>query len=145
MNTKYKIVRSKRNKCGCEYEHRQIVESHLGRRLSSTEIIHHKNGDTKDNRIKNLEVLDRATHNRKHGRGRLLTCIQCKKETWWGPYNLKKRNPNSLEYRCRNCSREATYFKKCFRCKSEFYGAMNSYLCKNCQSNGGRTKRKHSV
>ena len=46
--------------------HRWIMEQHLGRGLRPDEQVHHKNGDSLDNRLENLEVLSAKEHMRLH-------------------------------------------------------------------------------
>ncbi len=45
-------------------EHRYVMEKKLGRRLESKEIVHHIDGNGQNNNPKNLQVMDRSTHNR---------------------------------------------------------------------------------
>lgn len=39
------------------YEHRVLMERHLGRRLSEREVVHHRNGNERDNRLENLRLM----------------------------------------------------------------------------------------
>ncbi len=45
---------------------RRIAEELLGRPLRTDEHVHHKNGDTMDDRPENLEVLSSSAHSRHH-------------------------------------------------------------------------------
>lgn len=66
---------------GSVYQHRRVMEEHLGRDLLPNEHVHHRNGDKRDNRIDNLELTTVDTHHvhhilstwsRKHDR-----CVRC--------------------------------------------------------------------
>lgn len=54
---------------GRRYEHRVVMEQHLGRKLTSDEVVHHIDGDKKNNDISNLMIFpDTQEHIRFHRR-----------------------------------------------------------------------------
>lgn len=52
---------------GYVLEHRLIMEQFLGRYLKLTELVHHINGDKRDNRLENLQVVTPSEHSTHHG------------------------------------------------------------------------------
>lgn len=48
-------------------EHRLVMEKILGRKLLNTEIVHHKDGDRKNNHPSNLILMGRSEHSKLHG------------------------------------------------------------------------------
>ena len=63
---RYKQV-SNQKRGGTRLAHRRIMEEFLGRKLERFEFVHHKNGDGRDNRLENLEVVTPKQHAIEHG------------------------------------------------------------------------------
>lgn len=65
------------------YEHREIMESYLGRELSSDEHVHHIDGNPKNNSMDNLELVTSGDHCRIHRpalKNRLCSVDGCDKK-----------------------------------------------------------------
>src|SRR3972149_3658853 len=62
----YRVIRKYGNKL--VYEHRDLMEKKLGRKLQSNEVVHHKDGNRLNNAIDNLVMMTKAEHDRTTGR-----------------------------------------------------------------------------
>ena len=49
-------------------ENRIKMEEHLNRKLKTTELVHHKDGNRLNNDINNLEIMSRSEHSKLHGK-----------------------------------------------------------------------------
>lgn len=73
-------------------EHRVILERQLGRRLTRSEHVHHKDGNTLNNNLDNLEIVSASEHTIRHSaeykaKGKGWGCGRRVSEGlgWWTP------------------------------------------------------------
>ena len=62
------------NKDGLVFEHRLVMEAHIGRILDPSEVVHHINDNPSDNRINNLMLFTNNGSHKKHHEQRRTRC-----------------------------------------------------------------------
>lgn len=90
------------------YEHIYIMEKHIGRKLEENEVVHHKNGNKLDNRIKNLEVMNRKSHNSLHAK-KGITYVILKCGSCGDDFKREKRQAHPTKSGKHFCSRKCAY------------------------------------
>lgn len=66
---------------GKEYkEHRYVMEQHIGRKLLSTEIVHHIDGNKLNNSIDNLKIVNSVSKHLSKYKYNNIRCLFCKRK-----------------------------------------------------------------
>ena len=97
---------------GSVLEHRVVMENYLGRLLNSDEIVHHLDGNKKNNVIENLQVLSCNEHSHLHGirvghKMAKLKCPYCKKiftKSIFNTYMYRKQSKLNCTFCCKECA-----------------------------------------
>jgi hypothetical protein len=82
-------------------EHRFIMESHLGRKLMRHEVVHHIDGNKRNNSLSNLQLLSNREHSIIHNQKYAVVknCEVCKRE--FTPNPTKRNRQKTCSYECR--------------------------------------------
>lgn len=83
-------------------EHRHLMQEKLGRKLERFELVHHINGNKRDNRLENLELVTPKQHALEHGQWKHPThkpCAIC--GAWFVPSPTKRAIKRTCSKSCR--------------------------------------------
>jgi len=64
-------------------EHRYLMEQKIRRKLDYNELVHHKDGNPRNNDLKNLEVVQRSEHTRNFMKGKKYNTHRYKNGKYW--------------------------------------------------------------
>ena len=96
-----------------------LIEIHLGRKLETNEIVHHKDGNCWNNEISNLEVMTQSEHMKIHRpcKSQTFICPICNNQFTLVGKKLserlwhKRKNNSPWIYCSRSCSGKGSHYK----------------------------------
>lgn len=92
--------------------HRYLMEQHLGRRLATTEHVHHIDGNPSNNALSNLIVLTKSAHHKLHAQD---------------PQHRRKHYESMQRYDAKR------FHHICARCGAAFQGGNRAKYCPSCR------------
>ncbi len=124
-NGPYELVIAPDDYPGMKYRDRYCYEHHLvwwentGTLVPEGHLLHHRNGDHRDNRFENLHLLHIGNHGKYHATG--VTCVYLKCE-WCGKYFIReKRQVKKLQGRYFCCLSHANKDQQYNRRKQKIF------------------------